>query len=120
MNAPKDPAPRRRREVWFPADYEVADIRAVQTLASYARLAETAWDEKTMGAPPPTPTPADVKRALDWIINGAAQTYDNGFTAQDPNGRIAAFVDGRQSVGQQIVKAMKIKVSVIEGKESQT
>jgi hypothetical protein len=45
----------------------------------------------------------------------AAATYDNGFVAEDAHGRIAAFVDGRQFVGQQIVKLMKLKPEIFEG-----
>ena len=88
----------------------------MQALALYAQLAEVAWDVETMGTPPPAPSPFDVKRALDWIILRAAQTYDNGFVADDPSGRIGAYIDGRQSVGQQIVKMMKLKVSLLEDK----
>ena len=99
-----------KREVWHPATYEAADIRAIQSLATYALGAERPWPP---GEEPPVPSPADVKLALEWIINQAAQTYDNGFVADDPHGRIAAFVDGRQSVGQQIVKAMRLNIGKI-------
>jgi len=102
-----------KREVWQPALYEVGDVRAIQSLMRYAQLAEIAWDPETMGPPPDAPTPFEVKRALDWIIHGAAQTYDNGFCADDQNGRIAAFIDGRQSVGQQIVKLSKLKADLL-------
>lgn len=104
-----------KREVWHPAKWDKADARAIQALARYAQLAEVAWDPSTMGPPPDAPSPFDVKRALDWIINSAAQTYDNGFTPDDPNGRIAAHIDGRQSVGQQIVKLIKLTGRAIEG-----
>ena len=114
--AQPSPSDRRRREPWHPALYEKADIRAMQALADYARLAVEAWDVGTMGSPPPAPSPFEVKRALDWVINSAAQTYDNGFVSDDPQGRIGAFIDGRQSVGQQIVKLMKLKPSVLEDK----
>jgi hypothetical protein len=88
---------RKRGQVWHPADYDVADIRAVQAV--------------TAGAA----TPEQQKRALDWIVLKAAATYDNGFVAEDAHGRIAAFVDGRQFVGQQIVKLMKLKPEIFEG-----
>lgn len=103
-----------KREVWDPAPYEQGDVRAIQALVEYARLAVEAWDVKTMGSPPPPPSEFEVKRALDWIINQACQTYDNGFVGDDPNGRIGAFIDGRQSVGQQIVKLMKLSAKVFE------
>ena len=102
------------KAVWHPADYEAADLRAIQALGLYAQLAEGAWDPGMRGPPPPAPSPSEVKRALDWIVHGAAQTYDNGFVPNDPGGRIAAFLDGRQSVGQQIVKLMKLKPSILD------
>lgn len=104
-----------KRELWHPANYDQNVIRSVQALALYAQGAEIPWPE---GEAPPVPTPLDVKRALDWIILEAAQTYDNGFVAEDPSGRIGAFIDGRQSVGQQIVKLMKLKPAILDkGKE---
>ena len=106
-----------KREVWWPADYGRSDARAIQALAQYARLAEVAWNPETMGPPPTVPSPFEVKKAMDWIIHAAAQTYDNGtaasLTSNDPNGRIAAFVDGRRSVGDQIIKLTKIKIDSI-------
>jgi hypothetical protein len=95
-----------KKELWHPADYDQQDIRSIQALVLYAQGAERPWPP---GNEPPVPTPYDVKRALDWIIHAAAQTYDNGFVGDDPNGRVGAFVQGRQSVGQQIVKLAKIK-----------
>jgi hypothetical protein len=88
---------RKRQQVWHPADYDIADIRAIQAV--------------TAG----TATPEQQQRALDWIVVKAAATYDNGFIAEDAYGRIAAFVDGRQFVGQQIVKLMKLKPEIFEG-----
>jgi hypothetical protein len=88
---------QKRAQVWRPADYDIADIRAIQATAAG------------------TATPEQQKRALDWIVMRAASTYDNGFVAEDAHGRIAAFVDGRQFVGQQIVKLMKLKPEFFEG-----
>lgn len=98
-----------KREVWHPAPYNLAEHRAIQTLAIYAQGAERPWPP---GEEPPVPSPQDVKRALDWIIYEAAKTYDNGFVPDDPNGHIAAYIDGCQSVGQQIVKLTKLKVDI--------
>lgn len=102
-----------KRELWHPAEYVRADVRAIQALAEYAQLAVIAWDEKEMGPAPEPPSPFDVKRALDWIINHACQTYDTSFVPDDSNGRIAAFVEGRRSVGQQIVKLSKLKPEMV-------
>jgi hypothetical protein len=96
-------------DLWKPAKYSLPEHRAIQTLAVYAQGAETPWEP---GEEPPVPSPLDVKLALDCIIHKLAQTYDNGFVPNDPDGRIAAFIDGRQSVGQQIVKLMKLKASI--------
>jgi hypothetical protein len=108
-----------KREVWHPALYERGDVSAIQALYRYAQLAEVAWDVGTMGSPPPAPSEFEVKRALDWIINQAAQTYDNSFVPDDPNGRMAAFIEGRRSVGQQIVKLMRLSGKVLEGRDKQ-
>ena|SRR5690349_20367096 len=81
--------PKQAPKVWHPPTYDIDDIRAIQALAQ-------------------SDNPL-YRRALDWIINKAAATYDNGFVADDINGRVGAFVDGRQFVGQQIIKLMKLK-----------
>lgn len=98
-----DPSRRQKREIWFPAEYNDKDIRALQALALYAKAAgDPAYKHLVPG-------PEDVKRALDWIIYKAAQTYELTFVPNDPSGRIAAFVDGRRSVGQQITKLLTLK-----------
>jgi hypothetical protein len=107
----KPAAKPRKREIWHPPSYTPADIRAIQALALFARAAEVPPEP---GEEPVPPTAFDVKRALDWIINAAAATYDNGFVAGDAGGRLAAFMDGRQFVGQQIVKLMKLKPAIFE------
>lgn len=103
------------RDLWKPVAYDVDDLRAIQTLMSYARLAEIAWNAEVMGPPPAVPSPLDVKRAFDCIILKLSQTYENSFVPDDPNGRIGAFVEGRRSVGQAIIKLAKIKAETIEG-----
>lgn len=95
-------------EIWHPAEYWREDVRAVQALVQYARLAKEAWTED-MGPMPSCPSEFEVARALDWIIHQACQTYDTSFAADDENGRIGAYVEGRRSVGNQIIKLMKRK-----------
>jgi hypothetical protein len=74
---------RKRQQVWHPADYDIADIRAIQAV--------------TAG----TATPEQQQRALDWIVVRAAATYDNGFLAEDGHGRIAASsTDGNSSASR--------------------
>lgn len=106
---PKRPD-KRRREVWHPAEYEKSDVSAIQALERYARLAET---PPAPGEEVFPPTPEQMLRALNWIIHQAAATYENGFVADDANGRIGAFIEGRRSVGQQIVKLTKLKMGTV-------
>lgn len=97
------PKRRQKREIWFPAEYDEKDIRALQSLALYAKGAD---DPKYRHL---VPGPEDTRRALDWIIHKAAQTYESSFTAADPNGRIGAYIEGRRSVGSQLIKLLSLK-----------
>lgn len=99
--------PQREREHWHPPVYDKADIRAIQSLALYAQGAVAPWPP---GEEPPPPSPADVKRALDWIINVAAAAYDEPFRPGQPDA--VAYMLGRRSVGLAIIKLMKIKAEV--------
>ena len=101
-----------QRKAWHPPTYEKEDIRAIQSLASYARLAVEAWDVQTMGSPPEPPSAFEVKRALDWIINNAAGTYDEPFEAGQPD--VVHYLLGRRSVGLAIVKLMSLKVGIFD------
>ncbi len=74
------------------------DIRAIQAVAEG------------------TASETEQKRAIGWIINSAAATYENGFVADDPNGRLAAFMDGRAFAGQQIVQLMRLKADAFRKK----
>jgi hypothetical protein len=97
------PARGQKREIWWPSEYTVEDIRALQSLALYAKAADDSKYKHLV------PSPEDTKRALDWIVYKAAQTYENGFVANDPNGRIGAYQEGRRSVGLQIQKLLTLK-----------
>ena len=79
----------RKREHWHPPTYEKTDIRAIQALA---RGEATALDQQ---------------RALDWIINVAASTYDEPFRPGQADA--VNYMLGRRSVGLAIVKLMKLK-----------
>lgn len=76
------------RPVWATATYEPADAAAIKALVRG-------------GA-----TPEQQKRAIDWIIRGACQTYDEQFVPD--SARVTDFLLGRRSVGQQIIKLMNI------------
>jgi hypothetical protein len=102
-----------RRETFLLASYEPQDIRSIQALALYAQGAERPWPK---GEEPPVPTPYDVKQALDWIVHKAAMTYENAsliaLMAGDPD--MAPFIDGKRSVGQQLVKLMTLKPAAFD------
>lgn len=54
------------------------------------------------------------KRALDWIIQKAAATYDLVYMPGGDGGRDTAFRAGRAFVGQEIVKLTKLKLGLIK------
>ena len=97
-------------KAWQPTidDYDQHDIRAIQSLALYAQGAVRPWEP---GQEPPTPSPADVKRALDWIIEKAAGTYDEPFTPGQSD--VTNYRTGRRSVGLAIIKLMRLKPEVL-------
>lgn len=67
-----------------PAPYEAADCAAFIALAQGSA------------------TPEQQKRALDWIIRGAAGTYDLSYRPDSE--RATAFAEGKRFVGLQVVK----------------
>ena len=92
--------PRPRREPWHPAAYDETHVHAIQALATGEA------------------GPIEQKRALDWIINQAAQTYDEPF--HPDKSRVTDYVLGRRSVGLQIVKLLKLKPGIIARAEKRT
>lgn len=83
-----------KRQHWHPPEYDVNDIRAVQALAQGVA------------------SDVQQKRALDWIINTAAATYDEPFRPGEPDA--VNYMLGRRSVGLAIVKLMKLKPDLFE------
>jgi hypothetical protein len=79
----------RPREIWHPPPYGIEDIRAVQAVAAGSASA------------------SEQKRALDWIVNTAAQTYEEPFVPGQED--VRAYVLGRRSVGLAVVKLIKLK-----------
>jgi hypothetical protein len=51
------------------------------------------------------------QRALRWIVEAAAQTYDRSFVPGSADE--TAFLEGRRDVGRQIVKLTKIKLGML-------
>lgn len=82
---------KKRAPAWMPSTYEVSDIYALQALFSG------------------TADPAQQRRALDWVINTAAETYELSFRSNDAGGdRETAFAEGKRHVGMQIVKMINM------------
>lgn len=84
----------KRREHWHPPEYEKEDVRAIQAVAQ----GNASEDEQ--------------RRALDWIINSAASTYDEPFR---PGSQDAVnYMLGRRSVGLAIVKLIRLKPEIFQ------
>lgn len=82
-----EPAP------WAPPAYELSDATSLQALAR----GDASEDQQ--------------RRALKWIIENAAGTYDLEYRK---DARDHAFVSGRRFVGLQIVKMLKLNTSVLK------
>lgn len=89
--------PRTERKPWHPAPYDAEHVHALQALAKGEA------------------GPIEQKRALDWIVNRAAMTYDEPFDPE--SSRSTDYVLGRRSVGLQIVKLINLKAGVVAGAE---
>jgi hypothetical protein len=84
----------KQKPAYFNCPYDDADIVALKALEA----GKASEDQQ--------------KRALKWIVHSAAMTYDQWFEPNDPNGRIGAFIDGRQFVGHQIRKLLLLPTSL--------
>lgn len=82
------------RERWLPADWELPDAAAMQALARGDA------------------TPDQQLRALKWVIEAAAGTYEHTFVpgAHDQS----TYLEGRRSVGLQVVKLLKVDVAAMK------
>ena len=95
---PQIPAKNVRQTIldhapWKPPAADDAVVAAVQALAKG------------------TATPDQQRRALTWIIEKAAGTYDMSYRPGGPEGeRDTVLAEGRRFVGNQIVKLTKIKI----------
>ena len=96
-------APKRAKKqlsesaAWLPAPWELADVSAVQALQTG------------------TADPEQQRRALDWIIMQAAGTYEMGYRPE--SARDTDFMLGRQFVGKQIVKLLKLSIAAMRRNE---
>ena len=76
----------------IPPEWEVADASAIQALVD--GVAE----------------PYQQKRAIKWIVEQAAGTYEFNYY---PTDRDTSFALGRAFVGQQVVKMMRLNTSIM-------
>lgn len=82
---------------WAPVSYEPQDMHAVQAL----RRGDA--------------TPDQQKRALAWIIESAAGTYDLSY--RPDSDRDTAFAEGRRFVGLQLVKLLNLRPATAKDSE---
>ncbi len=89
----------KKVEAWTPPEYELADVSAIQALLA----GEANADQQA--------------RALKWIIEAAAGTYDMSFRPGPSGERDTSFAEGRRFVGLQIVKLMKLDKGILRRKD---
>lgn len=77
-----------------PPDYSKADVYALKALAA-GNASE-----------------GQQKRALAWIVNAAARTYDLSFSPASD--RETSFAEGRRFVGLQVVKLVNMPGDVLQ------
>ena len=83
---------------WKPPHFEDSDAAAIQAIAK----GQASADQQ--------------KRALTWIIEKAAGTYDMSFRP-GPDSRDTDFAEGRRFVGLQVVKLIHIKIGLLRREE---
>jgi hypothetical protein len=88
------------RERWLPAEWELADASALQAIARGDANA------------------TQQKRALSVIVEKLAGTYEHTFVpgAQDQT----IYLEGRRSVGLQIVKLLKVDLAALRNAKPAT
>lgn len=80
---------------WKPPAFETEDAAAIQALGRGSA------------------TPAQQKRALDWLVNKACATYDLSYRPGDDGRRDTDFAEGRRFVGLQLVKLLHLKIGML-------
>jgi hypothetical protein len=79
---------------WKPVEWEPADIAAIQALVRGDA------------------SPEQQRRAVDYIINDIAGTYDMSYRPDSE--RDSVFAEGKRYVGLQLVKAIKLNLARIQ------
>lgn len=83
-------------EPWKPSGWDIPDAAAIQAL----QRGEA--------------TPDQQRRALTFIVNALAGTYDGSFRPGPDGDRVTAFAEGKRSVGLQIVKLANLSLSAFK------
>ena len=84
---------------WKPVAWEPADAAAIQAIAR----GDASADQQ--------------RRALDYIINNIAGTYDLSY--RPDSDRDTAFAEGKRFVGLQMVKCLKLNLAAIRQAKQQ-
>jgi hypothetical protein len=87
-------------EPWKPVEWEPADIAAIQALVRGDA------------------SPEQQRRAVDYIINDIAGTYDMSYRPESE--RDSVFAEGKRYVGLQLVKAVNLNLARIRQAKSKT
>ena len=80
-------------ERWLPREWDLPDAHALQALGR----GEASKEQQL--------------RALRWIVEGAAGTYEETFVPRE--GDTSSYLQGRRSVGLQIVKLLKVDLAAL-------
>lgn len=80
---------------WLPVPYDLADAGSLQALGRGDA------------------SPDAQQRALRWIIEKAAGTYEPSYRPGGEGERDTAFAEGRRHVGLQIVKLLKLNLQAM-------
>ena len=79
-------------EPWLPAAFGLADATAIRALSTGTATAD------------------QQRRALAWIINDGAATYQPSYR---PNDRDTAFAEGRRAVGLRLVTIINLPGDIL-------
>lgn len=88
--------PLPHRDPAHPPDYDLATFTAIRSVAQG------------------NGTPEQQRRAIEWIVHTAADTYGLSYRANDTTG--TAFAEGRRFVGLAVVKLLNLNPDVVRGR----
>jgi hypothetical protein len=83
-------------EPWKPAEWTIEDAGAIQAL----QRGDASADQQ--------------QRALKYIVNVLAATYDGSFRPGPDGDRVTAFAEGKRHVGLSIVKLCNLSLSAFK------